>query len=84
MSLPWKVGDASNRRAIAWASGLPSDLAAGTRRPLSGPTKRWPPLLITIPSRLVPTAGSTTARWTVPEGKCLAVIIRAKAPALMS
>ena len=47
------------------ASTPPRRSAAGTSRPLSGPTKRRPsPLRSASARRLAPTPGSTTARWT--------------------
>src|SRR5579872_1369499 len=64
--------------------GAPSRRAAGISRPLSGPTKTWPPDATASAARAPPTPGSTTAQWTVPGGNAGAADQSRYAPARMS
>src|SRR3990170_8819817 len=82
-SRPWNVGWTGCRQKAAfvrWRTSLiPMRLAAGTRSPLSGPTKIAPSHTTAIPRRSVPTPGSTTPTW-IANGKCGAAWNSANAP----
>ena len=79
-SRPWNVRDtacsAYSGLASSWASAIPARLAAGSRSPLSGPTKRRPASSRSASGRRgPPTPGSTTARCT-PTGMYAIVFAR--------
>ena len=67
MSRPWKTYDARRNVyslfVMCRTSLIPNASAAGTKSPLSGPTKIAPSHAMAIARRAVPTPGSTTPTW---------------------
>src|SRR6266702_4100136 len=70
-SRPWKVSESSGRPSLRFVSSRtslrPRRRAAGTRSPLSGPTRYAPSQTHTMLRRFVPTPGSTTPTCAMPD-----------------